>query len=158
MEISLKLRNEDELLNLNDLLLPLNHFNNFIYELENLNILDIRFEKENNLEFLLKENRINRLLTPRNIRGKESFISVKKISKSSPTFLELFLNVAPYVAETIKLLIENEELYVESKIHQLLNQIESFKNCSVSKQTAIIRYILFFFRLLLGFMIITTPS
>ena len=46
MEISLKLRNEDELLNLKDLLLPLNHFNNFIYELENLNILDRRFEKE----------------------------------------------------------------------------------------------------------------
>lgn len=156
MEISLKLKNEDDLLNLSDLLLPLNYFNNFINELQDLKILDRKFEKENNIAILYSENRIDRILPAINtIRGKESYINVKKISKSSPTFLELLLIVSPYVEETIKILVENKDINIEEKLYNLLNEIESFKNLSESKKRAIIRYILLFFRLLLGYLTIT---
>jgi hypothetical protein len=156
MEISLKLNNEADLLNLKDLLLPLNYFNNFIFELENLRILDRKFEKESNIAILYNENGIDRFFPMVNtIRGKESYISLKKISKSSPTFIELLLTVAPYVEETIRLLVEAKEIDIENKIYELLNKKESFNNLSESKKRAIIRYILLFFRLLLGYLTIT---
>lgn len=73
MEISLKLNNEEELLNLSDLLLPLNYFNNFIYELENLNILDIRFENERNHRMLNNEE-IFRLPSLQSIKRNSNYV------------------------------------------------------------------------------------
>jgi hypothetical protein len=156
MEISLKLNNEADLLNLKDLLLPLNYFNNFIFEIENLRILDRKFEKENNIAILYNENKIDKIFPLINtIRGKESCISLKKISKSSPTFLEVLLTVAPYVEETIRILLENKDINIEEKLYDLLNKIESFRNLSESKKRAIIKYIVLFFRFLLGFITIS---
>lgn len=156
MELSLKLNNEDDLLNLTDLLLPLNYFNNFINELQDLKILDRRFERDKNIAILYSENRIDRILPANNtIKGKESYVNVKKISKSSPTFLELLLIVSPYVEEAIKLILDSKEIDIENKLYDLLNKIELFRNFSETKKRAIIRYILLFFRLLLGYFTIT---
>lgn len=154
MEISLKLNNEDDLLNLTDLLLPLNYFNNFIYELENLKILDERFENESNIKMLNNEN-IFRHQSSQTIKRRKGYVEIRTIQKKSPAFFELFLLVAPYVEETIKILVENKDINIEEKLYNLLNEIESFKNLSESKKRAIIRYILLFFRLLLGYFTIT---
>lgn len=132
MEISLKLNNEEELLNLTDFLLPLNYFNNFIYELQDLKILDRRFERELN-QRILNDEQIFRFPFLQTIRRSDSYVEVKKIKKESPAFLELLLTVAPYVEETIKLLVENKDFNIEEKLYDLLNKIELFRNLSKSK-------------------------
>jgi len=154
MEISLKLNNEDDLLNLTDLLLPLNYFNNFIYELENLKILDRRFEREINIR-MLDNQEILRFPFSQTIKRKISYVEVKTIKKESPAFLKLLLIVSPYVEETIKLLLDSKEIDIENKICELLNKIELFSNYSETKKRAIIKYIILFFRLLLGYLTIT---
>jgi len=154
MEISLKLNNEDDLLNLTDLLLPLNYFNNFIYELENLKILDRRFEREMNIR-MLDNQEILRFPFSQTIKRKISYVEVKTIKKESPAFLKLLLIVSPYVEETIKLLLDSKEIDIENKICELLNKIELFSNYSETKKRAIIKYIILFFRLLLGYLTIT---
>ena len=154
MEISLKLNNEEELLNLSDLLLPLNYFNNFINELQDLKILDRRFENERSIEMLNNEH-IFRFPSVQTIRRRNSYVEIKKIKKESPAFLELLLNVAPYVEQAIRILVENKDINIEEKLYNLLNEIESFRNLSESKKRAIIKYILLFFRLILGYFTIT---
>ena len=154
MEISLKLNNEEELLNLTDFLLPLNYFNNFIYELQDLRILDRRFEREINHR-ILNDEQIFRFPFLQTFRRSDSYVEVKKIKKESPAFLELLLTVAPYVEETIRLLVDNKDFNIEEKLYDLLNKIELFSNYSESKKRAIIKYILLFFRLLLGYFTIT---
>ncbi len=148
MEISLKINNENDLLNLTDLLLPLNYFNNFIHELQDLKILDRKFENERSIEMLNNEQ-FFRFPYSQTIRRSDSYVEVKKIKKESPVFLELLLNVAPYVEETIKLLLESEEADIESKLYKLLNKIDLLNNCSESKKRMIIKYILLFFKFLL---------
>lgn len=69
--------------------------------------------------------------------------------------MELLLIVSPYVEETLKILLDSKEIDIENKIYELLNKIESFRNLIDSKKRAIIRYILLFFRLLLGYLTIT---
>jgi hypothetical protein len=154
MELSIKLNNEEDLLNLTDLLLPLNYLNNFIYELQDLKILERRFEREMNIR-MLDNQEILRFPFSQTIKRKISYVEVKTIKKESPTFLELLLIVSPYVEETIKLLLDSKEIDIENKIYQLLNKIELFRNFSEFKKRAIIRYILLFFRLLLGYLTIT---
>ena len=155
MVISIKLIKEDDLINLTDLILPLNHFNNFIFELQNLEGLNKKFENEANI------NRINESTIYRFsplagvIKQRSSYIEVIKIKKESPTFLELLLNVSPYVTETISLLVDNKGEIIEDKIYESLNKDDKFKNYDEHKKRLIIKYILLFFRFLLRYLTIT---
>ena len=117
--------------------------------------LNKKFENEANI------NRINESTIYRFsplagvIKQRSSYIEVIKIKKESPTFLELLLNVSPYVTETISLLVDNKGEIIEDKIYESLNKDDKFKNYDEHKKRLIIKYILLFFRFLLRYLTIT---
>ena len=90
---------------------------------------------------MLNNEHIFRFPSLQTIRRRNSYVEVKKIKKESPAFLELLLTVAPYVEETIRLLVDNKDFNIEEKLYDLLNKIELFSNYSESKKRAIIKYI-----------------
>lgn len=156
MEISLKLKNENKAISLTDLLIPLNNFNHFVNELENIQIPSKRLDSLVNIKNLGDEI----IFKPYHYQSfikKRSYVEILKINKNSPTLLNLLLNVSPYVVQAIILLVESND-NIETKLYEILNEDDKFKDYDEAKKEAIVKYFILFFRLLLTYFSIYTTN
>lgn len=149
MEISLKLKNEKKAISLTDLLIPLNKFNHFVNELENIQIPRKRLDSVANIKNLGDEI-IFKPYHYQNFIKKISYVEILKINKNSPTLLNLLLNVSPYVVQAINLLVESIE-NIETKLYEILNGHDKFREYDEVKKGELVKYFILFFRLLLTY-------
>jgi len=75
---------------------------------------------------------------------------IESMSKKSPYWIDLVLNVSPYVLEVIHLVIEAHENETEDKLNSILSKFEWFSSKTPDEQRAIaksiIKHILFILR------------
>jgi hypothetical protein len=77
-------------------------------------------------------------------------VLIEAMSKKSPYWIDLVLNVSPYVLEVIHLVIEALENETEDKLNSILSKFEWFSSKTPNEQRAIaksiIKHILFILR------------
>jgi hypothetical protein len=77
-------------------------------------------------------------------------VMIESMSKKSPYWIDLVLNVSPFVLEVIHLVIEAHENETEDKLNSILSKFEWFNSKTLEEQRAIaksiIKHILFILR------------
>jgi hypothetical protein len=149
--------NNENVIHPSELLSPVNSFTNLMNLLEN-------FEKINN-EYLSRQRLRNqepdlvkffelRLYESRHrIYGNQerNSVMIESMSKKSPYWIDLVLNVSPYVLDILHLVIEAHENETEDKLISILSKFEWFDSKTSKEQRAIVRNFIRSFTFILRF-------
>jgi hypothetical protein len=148
--------NKESLIHPCELLLPVNGVTNLMNLLENLEQINDEYLSRQRLKN--QEPDLVRFLEPRLYENRHRIYSnqernavmIESMSKKSPYWIDLVLNVSPYVLEVIHLVIEAHENETEDKLNSILSKFEWFSSKTPDEQRAIaksiIKHILFILR------------
>jgi hypothetical protein len=146
----------ESLIHPSELLLPVNGFTNLVNLLENLEQINVEYLSRQRLknqepelvrffELRLYESR-HRIYS----NQERNAVLIEAMSKKSPYWIDLVLNVSPHVLEVIHLVIEAHENETEDKLISILSKFEWFSSKTPDEQRAIaksiIKHILFILR------------
>ena len=156
-KVRLTSKRSEELIPSYELLLPLNGFVNLVNLMQNFEILYNQHEERQLARNIMPD--FNRYLSfrffenkHRIIKGREQeCVMIKAMSKQSPYWVDLILNVSPYIINTIQLLIEDNEGDVERKLIAVLNKTPCSRKKSEAEKREIIRLLLRYFQWILTF-------
>jgi hypothetical protein len=124
-----------------ELLIPLNEFSNLVNFIENFEskydeyLLRRRIannQKPNFLGFVELRLRSSRHRIYSN--NDQNAVMIQAISKNSPYWIDLALNVSPFVLAVIKLLIVNHENELKEKLIAVLSNLNWFNSITAEEQ------------------------
>jgi hypothetical protein len=149
--------NNENLIHPSELLLPVNGITNFVNLLENFEQINdeylsrqrLRNQEPNLVRFIelrLHESR-HRIYS----NQERNAVLIDSMSKKSPYWIDLALNVSPYVLEILRVLIETNENEIEDLLISMLSKFDWFNSKSFEEQRAIVRSIIRNIKFILGF-------
>jgi hypothetical protein len=149
--------NKDSLIHPSELLFPVNGITNLVNLLENFEQINNDYLSRQNskskeqpfLEFLNDKLRINRSYIKTN--QERNAVLMESMSKKSPYWIDLVLNVSPYVLDFLHLVIEAHENEMEDKLNSILSNFDWFNLKTPEEKRAIVRSIIRNIRFILGF-------
>lgn len=147
----------ESLIHPSELLLPVNGVTNLVYFLENIEQINdehLSKQKLKNqepdlvrfIELRLYENR-HRIYS----NQERNAVMIEAMSKKSPYWIDLVLNVSPFVLDILHLVIEANENETEDKLIIILSKFEWFSSKTRDEQRAIVRNIIRNFMFILRF-------
>lgn len=147
----------ESLIHPSELLLPVNGVTNLVNLLENIKQINdeylsrkgLRRDIQTFLEFLNYKIRTNRNEIKSNIERKA--VLIEAMSKKSPYWIDLVLNVSPFVLDILHLVIEAHENETEDKLISISSKFDWFNSKSPQEQRAIVRSIIRNFMFILRF-------
>lgn len=156
-KIRLNSINHENTIHPSDLPLPINGLTNLINLLETID--------DTYSEYLLRRNQRNeepdfakfiefRLNYRRNIisnNQENNAVMIEAMSKKSPYWIDLVLNVSPLVLQLLEILIDTHNDEIEGKLMRLFNNFSWFKTLNEDKKRRIIKAIIRSIRLILRF-------
>jgi hypothetical protein len=159
-KIRLNSKNHEDTIPSSELLLPLNGLTNLVNFLETID--------DTYSEHVLRQNQrsqetdfvkfIELRLNDRQkfiYRNQENnSVMIQAMSKKSPYWVDLILNVSPLVLQIIDVLIETHDDKIEDKLIQLLNNFSWFNKLTEDQKRRIARAIIRNIRLILRFVTI----
>jgi hypothetical protein len=140
--------NNENVIHPSDFLLPVNSFTNLFNLFENLEEIQadyltrqtLRNQEHNFLRFFerrLMESR-HRIYS----NQESNAVLIESMSKKSPYWIDLALNVSPYVLDVLHILIESNENEVGDKLFSILSKFKWFNSKTPDEQRAFIRSII----------------
>jgi hypothetical protein len=149
--------NNESLIHPSELLLPVNGITNLLNLLENFEQINNEYlsrqrlrSHEPNLvrfiEFRLNESR-NRIYS----NQERNAVMIESMSKKSPYWIDLVLNVSPYVLEILRVLIETNENEIEDLLISMFSKFGWFNSKTLEEQRAIAKSIIRNITLILRF-------
>jgi hypothetical protein len=149
--------NNENLIHPSELLLPVNGITNLLNLLENFEQINdeylsrqsLRNEEPNLVRFIelrLHESR-HRIYS----NQERNAVLIDSMSKKSPYWIDLLLNVSPYVLEILRVLIETNENEIEDLLFSMLSKFDWFNSKTLEEQRSIVRSIIRNIKFILGF-------
>jgi hypothetical protein len=156
--------NKQSLIHPSELILPVNAVTNLVNLLEDFEQINNDYLSRQNskskeqtfLEFLNDKLRINRSYIKTN--QERNAILIESMSKKSPYWIDLVLNVSPYVLDILHLVIEANENETEDKLISILSNFDWFSLKTPEVKRAIARSIIRNFKFILGFVRISLKN
>ena len=147
----------ESLIHPSELLLPVNGVTNLVNLLENLEQINDEYLSRQRLknqepdlvrflELRLYENR-HRIYS----NQERNAVMIESMSKKSPYWIDLVLNVSPFVLDILHLVIEAHENETEDKLNSILSNFDWFSLKTHEEKRAIARSIIRNIRFILGF-------
>ncbi len=147
----------ESLIHPSEFLLPVNGVTNLVNLLENLEQINDEYLSRQRLknqepdlvrffEFRLYEIR-HRIYS----NQERSAVMIESMSKKSPYWIDLALNVSPFVLDILHLVIEAHENETEDKLISISSKFDWFNSKSPQEQRAIVRSIIRNFMFILRF-------
>jgi hypothetical protein len=147
----------ESLIHPSELLLPVNGVTNLVNLLENLEQINDEYLSRQRLknqepdlvrflELRLYENR-HRIYS----NQERNAVMIESMSKKSPYWIDLVLNVSPFVLDILHLVIEAHENETEDKLISILSNFDWFSLKTPEEKRAIVRSIIRNIRFILGF-------
>jgi hypothetical protein len=149
--------NNENLIHPSDLLLPVNSFTNLVNLFENLEEIQtdyltrqtLRNQEHNFLRFFerrLMESR-HRIYS----NQESNAVLIESMNKKSPYWIDLALNVSPFVLDVLHILIESNENEIGDKLIAILSKFKWFNSKTPDEQRAIVRSIFRNFKFIIRF-------
>ena len=147
----------ESLIHPSELLLPVNGVTNLVNLLENIKQINDEYLSRQKLknqepdlvrfiELRLYENR-HRIYS----NQERNAVMIESMSKKSPYWIDLVLNVSPFVLDILHLVIEANENETEDKLISISSKFDWFNSKSPQEQRAIVRSIIRNFMFILRF-------
>lgn len=147
----------ESLIHPSELLLPVNGVTNLVNLLENLEQINDEYLSRQRLknqepdlvrflELRLYENR-HRIYS----NQERNAVMIESMCKKSPYWIDLVLNVSPFVLDILHLVIEAHENETEDKLISILSNFDWFSLKTPEEKRAIARSIIRNIRFILGF-------
>jgi hypothetical protein len=147
----------ESLIHPSELLLPVNGVTNLVNLLENLEQINDEYLSRQRLknqepdlvrflELRLYENR-HRIYS----NQERNAVMIESMSKKSPYWIDLVLNVSPFVLDILHLVIEAHENETEDKLISIISNFDWFSLKTPEEKRAIVRSIIRNIRFILGF-------
>jgi hypothetical protein len=153
--------NKQSLIHPSELILPVNAVTNLVNLLENLEQINDEYLSRQRLKN--QEPDLLRFFELRLLKSRHTIYSnqernailIESMSKKSPYWIDLVLNVSPYVLDILHLVIEANENETEDKLISILSNFDWFSLKTPQEQRTIVRGIIKNFTFILGFVRIT---
>jgi hypothetical protein len=155
--LTLRSRNNTDKIQPSELLLPLNGLVTLINFLQGFDSLYVQYEKRRNereLEIDFQRFIGNYLIEGKSrirINAESDYVMLKAMSKQSPYWVELLLNVSPYIINALQIIIEENTEDIEDKLLELLNKFLWFQNQSDENKRMLVKQIIRYVRWILTF-------
>jgi hypothetical protein len=156
-KIRLNSKNYENTIHPSELLLPLNGLTNLVNLLESIDDQYSEYvsrrvqrnEEPDFAEFIEFQLNYRRNIISNN--KEKNAVMIQAMSKKSPYWVDLILNVSPLVLQILGLLIETHDEDIEDKLMEFLNNFSWFNALSEDQKRRIVRAIIKNIRLILQF-------
>lgn len=149
--------NHENTIHPSELLLPLNGLTNLVNLIESIDDqysehVSRRVQRNEEPDFAeFIEFRLNYRRNIISNNQEKNAVMIQAMSKKSPYWIDLILNVSPLVLQFLELLIETHDDDIEDKLMEFLEKFSWFNALSEDQKRRIIRAILRNISLILGF-------
>lgn len=152
--------NHENTIHPSELLLPLNGLTNLVNLLESIDdqyseYVSRRVQRNEDPDFAeFIEFRLNYRRNIISNNQEKNAVMIQAMSKKSPYWIDLILNVSPLVLQILELLIETYDDDIEDKLMEFLEKFSWFNALSEDQKRRIIRAIIRGIRMILRFVTI----
>jgi hypothetical protein len=147
----------ESLIHPSELLLQVNGFTNLVNLLENLEQINDEYLSRQRLKNqepdLVKFFELRLYESRHRIYGNKerNSVMIESMSKKSPYWIDLVLNVSPYVLDILHLVIEAHENETEDKLISILSKFDWFNSKTTQEKIAIVKSFIRNFKFILRF-------
>lgn len=147
----------ESLIHPSELLLPVNGVTNLLNLLENLEQINDEYLSRQRLKNqepdLVRFFELRLYESRHRVYGNQerNAVMIESMSKKSPYWIDLVLNVSPFVLEILHLVIESNENETEDKLNSILSKFEWFNSKTTQEKIAIVRSFIRNFKFTLRF-------